>query len=254
MTPPIPAMPGTTASPYAVLGVPETAPPAVLRRAHRRLALRYHPDRNPGDAAAREAFLEVQAAYEAVAPVDPDAGFDAERVVAEMQQAAQEAERRRRGAAGLGRAWQQVHVPLVRGRAERVREALTAPATRAVAGLAVAALGAALAGALPAWGAALGVVAVAAVAARAATPDGAVWAVETHWQGLRDLRYDVLVAWGEIGDVSVSEGALDLTLRAAAADRLGRALPASAFSAPGVYRLALADPARLAAIVRGQTG
>ncbi|WP_412062061.1 J domain-containing protein [Rubrivirga sp. IMCC45206] len=239
-------------SPYAVLGVPETATPAALRRAYRTLALRFHPDRNPGDAGAAEAFLKVQAAYEQVAPADPDAGFDAERVVAEMQRAAHEAERRRHGPTEMGRAWQQVRVPLVRSRVDRVREALETPLARGAAGLAVAALGAGLSGAVPLWAAGLAVLAVGAAAARLAGPDDGDWAVETHWQGLRDLRYDVLVRWTEIHAVTVGDGVLDVVLASAAADRLARALPPAAFASPGVVRLPVAEPARLAALIRGQ--
>lgn len=246
------AAPMTLDSPYEVLGVSEAASPDALRRAYRKLALRYHPDRNPDDAAAAEQFLRVKTAYEQVATVDPDAGFDAERVVTEMQQAAIEAERRRRGPAEMGRAWQQVRVPLVRSRADRVREALGTPAARGAGGFAVAGLGAGLSGAIPLWAAGLGVLAVAVAAARFAVPDDADWAVETHWQGLRDLRYDVLVGWAEIHSVTVGDGVLDLGIGGAAADRLAGALPPSAFARPGVIRLPVAEPTQLAALVRGQ--
>ncbi|WP_412068673.1 J domain-containing protein [Rubrivirga sp. IMCC43871] len=239
-------------SPYAVLGVPETATPDALRRAYRTLALRFHPDRNPGDAAAAEQFIRIKTAYEQVAPVDPDAGFDAERVVTEMQRAAVEAERRRSGPTELGRAWQQVRVPLVRSRADRVRKALETPIARVAAGLSAAVLGVGLSGAVPLWAAGLAVLALAAAAAWFAAPDDADWAVETHWRGLRDLRYDVLVGWTEIHAVTVGDGVLDLVLGAAAADRLARALPPSAFASPGVVRLPVAEPDRLAALVWGQ--
>lgn len=48
---------------YAILGVPETAPEDEIKRAYRRLALRYHPDRNRGDKRAEERFKEMSEAY-----------------------------------------------------------------------------------------------------------------------------------------------------------------------------------------------
>lgn len=50
-------------NPYDVLGVARDAEPDEIKAAYRRLALRYHPDRNPGDAAAEERFKEVSEAY-----------------------------------------------------------------------------------------------------------------------------------------------------------------------------------------------
>jgi len=48
---------------YAILGVHETAKAEEIKRAYRRLALQYHPDRNPGDEKAEERFKEVTEAY-----------------------------------------------------------------------------------------------------------------------------------------------------------------------------------------------
>ena len=52
--------------PYQVLGVGQDAGDAEIRRAYRRLARQFHPDRNKGDAAAEARFKEVQAAYDAI--------------------------------------------------------------------------------------------------------------------------------------------------------------------------------------------
>lgn len=49
---------------YQVLDVPKTATEADLKKAYRRLAMKYHPDRNPGDASAEESFKEAKEAYE----------------------------------------------------------------------------------------------------------------------------------------------------------------------------------------------
>ncbi len=48
---------------YAVLGVSEKADGAELRRAYLALAVKYHPDRNPGDAEAEERFKDISQAY-----------------------------------------------------------------------------------------------------------------------------------------------------------------------------------------------
>jgi curved DNA-binding protein CbpA len=48
---------------YAVLGVDEKAGPEELRRAWLRLAVKHHPDRNPGDAKAEERFKNISQAY-----------------------------------------------------------------------------------------------------------------------------------------------------------------------------------------------
>lgn len=49
---------------YAELEVEENASPEEVKRAFRKLARRYHPDRNPGDESAAEKYKRVQAAYD----------------------------------------------------------------------------------------------------------------------------------------------------------------------------------------------
>ena len=49
---------------YEVLGVARNATAAELKKAYRRLAHQYHPDKNPGNREAEERFKEVTSAYE----------------------------------------------------------------------------------------------------------------------------------------------------------------------------------------------
>ena len=58
--------------PYKVLGVSPDASDEEIKKAYRRLAKKYHPDRNPGDAEAAKKMQEVNAAYEQIK--NPGAG------------------------------------------------------------------------------------------------------------------------------------------------------------------------------------
>src|SRR5574341_1671962 len=55
---------------YAILGLKEGASPEEIRKAYRKLALHYHPDRNRGDAGAEERFKAISEAYAVL--VDPE--------------------------------------------------------------------------------------------------------------------------------------------------------------------------------------
>lgn len=61
---------------YAVLGVPRTASPDEIRKAFRKLALKHHPDRNPGDAEAERQFREVAEAWDTLGDSEKRARFD----------------------------------------------------------------------------------------------------------------------------------------------------------------------------------
>ena len=61
---------------YAVLGIPRDASDQDIKSAYRKLALKYHPDRNPGDKAAEERFKEAAEAYSVLADGDKRARYD----------------------------------------------------------------------------------------------------------------------------------------------------------------------------------
>jgi molecular chaperone DnaJ len=61
---------------YEVLGVNKGASPEEIKRAYRRLALKYHPDRNPGDKQAEESFKEAAEAYEVLSDSQKRATYD----------------------------------------------------------------------------------------------------------------------------------------------------------------------------------
>ena len=69
---------------YRVLGVSETASQKDIKSAYRKLSRQYHPDTNPGDAAAEERFKEVSAAYDVVGDADKRKEYDEVRKLGPM--------------------------------------------------------------------------------------------------------------------------------------------------------------------------
>ena len=61
---------------YKVLELPRTATEADLKKAYRRLAMKYHPDRNPDDKEAEEKFKEAKEAYEVLTDAQKRAIYD----------------------------------------------------------------------------------------------------------------------------------------------------------------------------------
>ncbi|MFH0341786.1 MAG: molecular chaperone DnaJ [Chromatiales bacterium] len=61
---------------YEVLSVPRNATESDLKKAYRRLAMKHHPDRNPGDRAAEEQFKEAKEAYEILTDVRKRAAYN----------------------------------------------------------------------------------------------------------------------------------------------------------------------------------
>lgn len=61
---------------YEVLGVPRDADAAAIKKAYRKLAVQYHPDKNPGDKSAEDRFKELGEAYEALSDPDKRAAYD----------------------------------------------------------------------------------------------------------------------------------------------------------------------------------
>jgi curved DNA-binding protein len=61
---------------YKVLGVEKTATADQVKKAYRKLAVKYHPDKNPGNKAAEEKFKEINEAYEVLGDAEKRKKYD----------------------------------------------------------------------------------------------------------------------------------------------------------------------------------
>jgi len=61
---------------YEILGVSKSASADEIKKAYRKTAMQFHPDRNPGDATAEEKFKEAAEAYEILSDADKKAKYD----------------------------------------------------------------------------------------------------------------------------------------------------------------------------------
>jgi molecular chaperone DnaJ len=83
---------------YEILGVARDAGLEQIKKAYRRKAVQYHPDKNPGDKVAEERFKELSAAYAVLADAEKRREYDAALAGGQAWQASP-------GAAGGGEAW-----------------------------------------------------------------------------------------------------------------------------------------------------
>ena len=61
---------------YEVLGISRTATPDEIKKAYRKLAIKYHPDKNPGNKEAEESFKEATEAYEVLSDAEKRSRYD----------------------------------------------------------------------------------------------------------------------------------------------------------------------------------
>ena len=61
---------------YEILGVDRNASKDEIKKAYRKLAFKYHPDKNPGDKASEESFKEATEAYEVLNDAERRSQFD----------------------------------------------------------------------------------------------------------------------------------------------------------------------------------
>src|SRR6187399_1214658 len=61
---------------YEILGVTKPSSADEIKKAYRKVAMQFHPDRNPGDKVAEEKFKEAAEAYEILSDTDKKAQYD----------------------------------------------------------------------------------------------------------------------------------------------------------------------------------
>ena len=61
---------------YQTLGIEKNSSDADIKKAYRKLAMKYHPDRNPGDSASEQKFKSIQKAYAILSDKQKRAAYD----------------------------------------------------------------------------------------------------------------------------------------------------------------------------------
>ena len=61
---------------YEILGVEKSASPEEIKKAYRKKAIQFHPDKNPGDKKAEESFKEAAEAYEVLSNAEKKQRYD----------------------------------------------------------------------------------------------------------------------------------------------------------------------------------
>src|SRR6195952_2334565 len=61
---------------YEILGVAKNASAEDIKKAYRKVAMQFHPDRNPGDKSAEDKFKEAAESYEVLSDADKRAQYD----------------------------------------------------------------------------------------------------------------------------------------------------------------------------------
>jgi curved DNA-binding protein len=79
---------------YQVLGLKKNATAAEIKRTYRKLAVKYHPDKNPGNKDAEEKFKEINEAYEVLG--DPEKRKKYDELGADWERGTSQEDMRRR--------------------------------------------------------------------------------------------------------------------------------------------------------------